>query len=970
MKEGQPYTISVFPNTGHQYFFVPLSKLVPNKDEESLRAFVSKNTDSWKPLSPATRWILFRYITDEHNRPCIHLAVETNLGAEDRGLIFDNEDLVGELPDDDDQIPAYAAPDVLSLFRDYDQGLLPIRHLPGKEGRGFDVNLQIQWVRQGGETAVDVDLIVDLGNTRTIALLLETPSPEREPFAQRAQILRFLPRGYPYMIPEFREGGAVEDEYAIIDSWFLLHRPVFASIEPPADFSKLTDHYYPVEEKGKSLYEVRRYIPHTFVEMSPALIGGGRSREGAAKVFASLGLTTSSPFFLSSPKRYAWDQDPQGTAGGLYWVQIPNDKDTDIPPDYFVPLRGLFRYFMSAGGSSQDLLERPSASEFAGHNQPDSPASYSRSEAVCWFALSIVEAAHRQINSQEYLRVVKREKLPRRLRQVRVTYPAGWTHEERSGYLEQWERALRLFANTRFEDTGKASDSMSGMRPVLAPYPMDEAVCSQLPILLSDIRTLGGRLEDWFDCFGRDGAVRIMNLDIGGGTTDIAILQYRSDPERASVVGAPPSLVSSLLHRDGFSVAGDILVKKVIERLLVPAWLSASGIEQYAGIPDALLRIRHFFKRPSDQMFVGVDTRAQAKMARIVRLVFVPLVNRWLGALVASESGKGEAWGKLSIRSCLEEQYLDENVINELNRLVRDLIRKTCANGRSYEGIPFTMESGVFLSCDRKELERIVDEVFAGLYGYAADLVGRFDCHLVILSGKPSEIPRIRNSLVARLPLPTQRIISVKDFPAGAWYPFRTFEDNRILDAKTCTVVGAALYQDMLNQAQEGIRVSDETIYSAPKPSFWGVVDENMDYEMFRRKVFIQPSDCNAGEGSAHLESGPKEVEVNIPCRIGRMLTPLPGLKPEPVYELRYVSNGKPNPPPSFSAKVTLRWSSRAGEGEVLTLLPEKTKILSGDGSLDPRGLQLRLNTLLQSSFWMDNPQFDTSAFPVQPSEE
>lgn len=967
MKKSQPYTIRVFPNSGHQYFHVPLAKLIAGKDEESLRAFVSRNSGPWRPLSPATRWILFRYLTDENNAPCIHLAVETNLGTEDRGLIFENEDIADELPDEDEQIPAYAAPDTLSLFSDYENGILPIRQIPGKDGQSFDVDLQIQWVRQGGEVPVDVDLVVDLGNTRTIALLLETPSPERESFAKRAQILRFLPRGHPYTIPEFREGGAVEDEFAIIDSWFLLHRPVFYAVEPPADESKVTDHYCPIEDKGRSRYEVRRYIPHTFVEISPALIGGGRSREGAAKIFAGLRLNNSSPFFLSSPKRYAWDKDPQGSRGGMYWVEIPNDTDEDIPPDYFVPLRGLFRYFMAAGGSGKDLRERPLPEDFDRHNLHDAPASYSRSEAICWFALSIIEAAHRQLNSQDYLQAVGREALPRRLRQVRVTYPAGWTNEERDNYLGQWDRALHIFANTRFVNTAPVGGALGGNLPVLAPDPIDEAVCSQLPILLSDIRNLAGSLDDWFECYGREGAVRIMNLDIGGGTTDIAVLQYQKNPEHQDTSGGPPSLVSRLLHRDGFSVAGDVLVKKVIERLLLPAWMEASGLDQYAGIPDAMIRIKQFFQRPSDQMFVGVDTRAQAKIARITRLVFVPLVNRWLRALASAEKGHGEAWGKLSIRECLEENYLDENVINELNRMVGDLIRKTCRNGGAFDGSPFRTDSGIFVTCDRKALEQIVDDVFSGLYEYATDLVGRFDCHLVILSGKPSEIPRIRNSLVRHLPLPTQRIVSVKDFPAGSWYPFRTFDENRILDAKTCTVVGAALYQDMLNHAQEGIRVTDETDFDAPSPSHWGVMDEQMDCEAFRRSAFYQPSDAG-GNGPAKKKQAPqKDIEVSVPCRIGRMLSLQPGLRPEPVYELRYSEEGDVSRSAPFSAKVTLQWSSEAGEGESLVL--RNVQIISGAGDLDPNAVKLRLNTLMSGNFWLDDPQFDTRNFPNAPAE-
>jgi hypothetical protein len=540
--------------------------------------------------------------------------------------------------------------------------------------------------------------------------------------------------------------------------------------------------------------------------------------------------------------------------------------------------------------------------------------------------------------------------------------------KERDNYLSQWQRALRLFANTRFPRSGiSVMDSPDGQMPVLAPNPIDEAVCSQIPILLSDIRSMGGDVDDWLELHGHEGAVRIMNLDIGGGTTDIAVIEYRRDPEMRGV-SASPSLISRLLHRDGFSIAGDLLVKKVIERMLLPLWLQASGIDQYSGIPDALRRIREFFKRPSDPSFISVDTRAQAKMARITRLVFVPLVNRWLGALAAAQRGSKDSWRALSPRECLEQQYLDENVVNELNRMVIELIRQTCSGGAYFEGTPFATDSGVFLHCDRAELEALVDEVFGGLYSYASTLVGRFDCHLVILSGKPSEIPRIRNSLLEHLALPTQRIISVKDFPAGTWYPFRTFDENRIVDAKTCTVVGAAVYQDIQNQADTALSIRDETEVHAPRPSFWGILNEHMDYDAFRRELIFRPGDCMGDGYQDKLSCAPVEVEVTIPCRIGRMLSAHPGLQPEPVYELRYRDpiDGRPVPP--FRAKVVLEWFSAKGSGEALGLRAVRS-IASADAQIDASAIELRLKTLPERSFWMDNPEFETGRFPEAPAQ-
>ena len=61
-------------------------------------------------------------------------------------------------------------------------------------------------------------------------------------------------------------------------------------------------------------------------------------------------------------------------------------------------------------------------------------------------ALAILESAYRQINSIDFLRRTFPERcgLLRRLRRVRVTYPAGWTGQERERYLDQWRRATAL----------------------------------------------------------------------------------------------------------------------------------------------------------------------------------------------------------------------------------------------------------------------------------------------------------------------------------------------------------------------------------------------------------------------------------------------------------------------------------------------------------------------------------------------
>ena len=67
----------------------------------------------------------------------------------------------------------------------------------------------------------------------------------------------------------------------------------------------------------------------------------------------------------------------------------------------------------------------------------------------------------------------------------------------------------------------------------------------------------------------------------------------------------------------------------------------------------------------------------------------------------------------------------------------------------------------------------------------------------------------------------------MKNFPAGDWYPFSTFQDGRIVDAKTCTVVGAALYQDICNGNLPGMTVQEESENRPSRQYYWSILPSN-----------------------------------------------------------------------------------------------------------------------------------------------
>ena len=111
-------------------------------------------------------------------------------------------------------------------------------YLPNFDEREIEVSITIHWIRSTGTDPVEVDLVVDLGNTRTVALLLEHPSHEPISFGRRVQPVRFMPPGESFEVQKFNGSGISFDDLSIIDSWFVLKRSNFAEMEPPMEKKK------------------------------------------------------------------------------------------------------------------------------------------------------------------------------------------------------------------------------------------------------------------------------------------------------------------------------------------------------------------------------------------------------------------------------------------------------------------------------------------------------------------------------------------------------------------------------------------------------------------------------------------------------------------------------------------------------------------------------------------------------------
>jgi Virulence factor SrfB len=703
-----------------------------------------------------------------------------------------------------------------------------------------NIILEINWLPRRRE--VPVHLIVDFGNTRTIAFGLERG--ERQAAAGGLREICF-PISFQPGLDDAKTVSSRRPRGSdlVPDSWIILREPQFASRSflPPyffwPDYRPMPGGQNAVDRikswfgtrKPPELAAIVRRVPYMFIEFSPVVIG-----PEATKILANADISGGHLSFLSSPKRYAWDNE----AGTHWYMHSRNDQKV------LLELGGQMFLFLPRHSQHRDwVLEdvRPPPTEWPDPSKkpvaaPD--ANFGRGDSLIWTALSLIERASRQIESESWR---SRNAVPRFLERVVVTFPPGWTNEEFLAYFNAWRLATEIYNWTR----GPRPDGPKVRLDV--DLPVDEAFASQLAIVFSEIHHLGDRARGWIELYGRQRGtrrtVRALTIDIGGGTLDTAVVEYHGDETKRFGV----HVKREILFSDSSTTAGDKLVKDLIERVLLPKLGEGSRID-----PSR----RAIFERAARGS--GTHRPEEDRLRRMVvtRAVFVPMAFKWLEDVSSGLKGGEQGTYKHSPSDC----GADQHQITELNELF---------SSAGVEGALMVPNQGFDVEYARIN-STIVDwcRPIADLH---ARYVAAFECDLVIVTGKPSELPQVREVLEERLPIDPHRIVFAKDYYAGSWFPAGS--DGKIPDAKMVTVVGAALHQAMEKTLIPQWQVEEIISPQAPARNYWGVI----------RRPGI-PFD----DDDILMSAEENEITDKVPsfCIIGRAR--FPQNVPEPVYILRW----------------------------------------------------------------------------------
>jgi hypothetical protein len=385
----------------------------------------------------------------------------------------------------------------------------------------------------GRHVPVEVDLVLDIGNSRTCGILMESHADDR------------MDLNDSYVL-ELRDLARPEQAYG---------KPFESRVE----FARASF--------GKDAVSRRSGRANAFWWPSPVRIGP-ESMRLAGDALGNEGATG-----LSSPKRYLWDTRPL-TQGWRFNGVGPDGVTTEPPVSG--PVMGL----MTEDG--EVLRQLP-----AGQGQPAVRAKFSRSGIYSLMLTEILFQAIAMINAPEIRLARRHGDVPRRLRRIVLTMPPAMPVAEQRIMRRRAEGAVKLV----WDLMGLAAVDGKLPREPAVVLNLDEASGTQLVYLYTEITQkfrgdyaaffgLKGKLRT-AEGFGPEPALRIASIDIGGGTTDLIVTTYTVEGQRA--------INPTQNFREGFKLAGDDILAAVIERHLLPAIsksLHAAGI----GDPRAMLR--------------------------------------------------------------------------------------------------------------------------------------------------------------------------------------------------------------------------------------------------------------------------------------------------------------------------------------------------------------------------------------------
>lgn len=653
------------------------------------------------------------------------------------------------------------------------------------------------------QAPVDVDLVLDIGNSNTCGLLFESPATSNKTFnfnsVKKLKIHDLTDVGTSYNDPFSMRLAFAKAQFGDID----------------------------IPEYQKSFHW-------------PSLLRVGKEAQRLINLYnIDVDRGTETATNNSSPKRYLWDNKKSE----IPWefVNIPTKSKVEIDEDEMkLEVSALNEQAYYEGISEQFRGD----GEYTFEKNSSVMPNYSRKSLMTFVYIETFLHALTQINSHKF-----REdndgaiNKPRRIRRVTITCPTAIVQKEQVILREcalEAATALSRYDKNAYNKNINAKDIKIGFEIIPAPKELakdlsdtrsgekedwiyDEATCNQLVFLYAEIseRYLNN-CKAFFELYGKkrndvdepyQESITIGTVDIGGGTTDLMIAAYEYAAEQSNAVIKPKPL-----YWESFTKAGDDLLKELVKQIVLegdidkPEHKGCKGVIKNYAVEKGCKRVTEKM-----QNFFGHDTNKQNYIKRIYRKNFnvqiaIPIALRFLQHASSNDTDK---------EITFDEIFVDSKPNPELIKFVNQHF----GNSFNFEDIKWKLS--------RERVSEIIDTAFDDLFKKLSILMSAYGCDFVLLSGKPTTIPKIREMFIKYYPVSPDRIISLNTYRVGRWYP--NFGDEAdegdlgyLKEPKTVVSVGAiiSLMGGKLDKLS-GFKINNEYLIKdlTPTTEYIGAMD-------------------------------------------------------------------------------------------------------------------------------------------------
>jgi hypothetical protein len=305
------------------------------------------------------------------------------------------------------------------------------------------------------------------------------------------------------------------------------------------------------------------------------------------------------------------------------------------------------------------------------------------------------------------------------------------------------------------------------------PWKFDEATCSQLAYVYGELvhkyksnHQLFFKLHGKYREESKQKSINIASIDIGGGTTDLMICNYEYDVD-ADV----PVLKPNPLFWEGFTLAGDDIVKRIIERVLIPA--IQLDLKEKNGKNIAAVITELF----------GQNIGGQSSLQKIYRRQFANLVaNSVVYKIFNYLTNNSENQQTFTVREVFDEYGSPESGLI-------DYINNSIVNRAGVDEYDI---QDLLIQIDDSSVNTGIRDVVGDMLEQMSYLVTHFDCDIILLSGRPCRLPEINNIISSTLSFSMDKIVNLGDYRFGNWYPFAN-SSGYVNDPKSTVCVGALI---------------------------------------------------------------------------------------------------------------------------------------------------------------------------------